>query len=153
MTKLALITGASGGIGQSISEKLAQNGYDLLLHYHTNEKAAASLAERLSHTYGIHAEIIHGDLSDPGGAKTVSASIGGRALDGIVLNSGQSFRGLVTDMTDEAVQDMVQAPCLKPVSINEESASGDDQEKVRRYCSRQALFGVRQGRRAKFYTA
>ena len=48
----------------------------------------------------------HGDLSDPGGAKTVSASIGGRALDGIVLNSGQSFRGLVTDMTDEAVQDM-----------------------------------------------
>ena len=63
MTKLALITGASGGIGQSISEKLAQNGYDLLLHYHTNEQAAAALAERLSHTYGIHAEIIHGDLS------------------------------------------------------------------------------------------
>lgn len=43
MTKLALITGASGGIGQSISEKLAQNGYDLLLHYHTNEKAALHL--------------------------------------------------------------------------------------------------------------
>ncbi|MCY8182049.1 hypothetical protein MOC63_22205, partial [Bacillus paralicheniformis] len=35
-----------GGIGQSISEKLAQNGYDLLLHYHTNEQAAAALAER-----------------------------------------------------------------------------------------------------------
>ncbi|MCJ2145683.1 SDR family oxidoreductase [Bacillus sp. B19-2] len=114
MTKLALITGASGGIGQSISEKLAQNGYDLLLHYHTNEQAAAALAERLAHTYGIHAEIIHGDLSDPGGAKAVSASIGGRALDGIVLNSGQSFRGLVTDMTDEAVQDMVQLHVSSP---------------------------------------
>nr|WGD70445.1 SDR family NAD(P)-dependent oxidoreductase [Bacillus subtilis] len=41
MNKTALITGASGGIGKSISETLAAKGYNLLLHYNTNQNAAA----------------------------------------------------------------------------------------------------------------
>ncbi|WP_307894425.1 elongation factor P 5-aminopentanone reductase [Bacillus swezeyi] len=114
MSKLALVTGASGGIGQSISEKLAQSGFDLLLHYNANKKEAVSLGGRLADTYGIQTEIIHSDLSGPDGVETVSASIGGRALDAIVLNSGQSFHGLITDMPDTAVQEMVQLHVSSP---------------------------------------
>ncbi|ATH91481.1 3-ketoacyl-ACP reductase [Bacillus glycinifermentans] len=117
MTKLALVTGASGGIGQSICEKLAQSGFDLLLHYNTNEKAAVSLSGRLSNTYRIQTEIIQSDLSDPGGAAAVSACIGGRALDAVVLNSGQSYRGLVTDMTDEEAHEMVQLHVTSPFTL------------------------------------
>ncbi|WFA06995.1 SDR family oxidoreductase [Bacillus sp. HSf4] len=114
MSKLALVTGSSGGIGQSISEKLAESGFDLLLHYNANKQAAVSLSEKLVDTYGVHTEIIQGDLSAPDGVQAVSASIGGRALDAVVLNSGQSFHGLVTDMSDEAVQDMVQLHVSSP---------------------------------------
>ena len=114
MAKQALVTGASGGIGQSICEKLAQSGFDLFLHYNTNEQAAIALSKRLSDTYGVQTDIIQSDLSAPDGAAAVSDYIGGRALDAIILNSGQSFRGLVTDMSNGEVQDMVQLHVSSP---------------------------------------
>ncbi len=45
MTRLALITGASGGLGSAIAAKLAMEGYRLALHYFKNEdKAEAFVA-------------------------------------------------------------------------------------------------------------
>ncbi|MDA1475476.1 elongation factor P 5-aminopentanone reductase [Bacillus changyiensis] len=114
MAKWALITGASGGIGQCISERLAQNGYHLLLHYHTNKTAASHLAKRLADSYGIQTEIIDSDLTDSKGAAAISASVRERELEAVVLNSGQSYHGLVTDMSDQDVQEMVQLHISSP---------------------------------------
>ena len=40
MTRLALITGASGGLGSAIAAKLAMEGYRLALHDYKNEDKA-----------------------------------------------------------------------------------------------------------------
>lgn len=40
MSKLALITGGSGGLGEAICQELAANGYQIILTYNSNREAA-----------------------------------------------------------------------------------------------------------------
>ncbi|MGG3922182.1 SDR family NAD(P)-dependent oxidoreductase, partial [Geobacillus thermodenitrificans] len=47
----ALITGASGGIGQSIARELAKAGYGLLLHYYRRRAPVEALQEELPDTH------------------------------------------------------------------------------------------------------
>lgn len=116
MKQTALVTGASGGIGQSISEVLAKNGYDVLLHYHSNKEAANRLAERLSASFGVKASAIQADLSSPDGAETLSRSVK-RPVDALILNSGKSHFGLITDVTDDTAREMVRTACDESVSF------------------------------------
>ncbi|CUB23271.1 EF-P-5 aminopentanone reductase [Bacillus spizizenii] len=116
MNKTALITGASGGIGKSISETLAAEGYNLLLHYNTNQNAAAELAEKLRETFGVHAETLQADLSAPEGADKLTSSIV-QPVDAIVLNSGRSHFGLITDVDNATVQEMVQLHVASPYML------------------------------------
>ena len=45
--KIALVTGASGGIGGACAEKLAQEGYTVLVHGCRGIQQAEALADRL----------------------------------------------------------------------------------------------------------
>lgn len=51
MNRKALITGASKRIGKSIAEHLAENGWDIFIHYNTSGKLAKELAEQLHSKY------------------------------------------------------------------------------------------------------
>ena len=46
MTRKALITGGSGGIGQAIAQRLAADDIHVWVHYHSNPEAAAAIVER-----------------------------------------------------------------------------------------------------------
>ena len=63
MKKYALVTGASRGIGRAVSVKLASKGFNILMNYTSNDKAAEEAAE-LVRQAGGEAELLKFDVSD-----------------------------------------------------------------------------------------
>jgi short-subunit dehydrogenase len=61
--RLAVITGASSGIGAVYADRLARHGYDLLLVARSREPME-DLAKRLAAGTGHKAEILAADLTD-----------------------------------------------------------------------------------------
>jgi short-subunit dehydrogenase len=60
-TKIAVITGASSGIGSIYADRLARRGYDLLLVARRSDRLQ-TLAAKLEQAYGIKAETLVADL-------------------------------------------------------------------------------------------
>lgn len=101
MTKTVLITGASRGIGAGTAEVFAKNGWNIALHYCSQEKRAQELAKRLGESC-VEVEVFQADLSDEQQAddlvKQVVARFG--RLDSLVCNAGIALpQQLLTDTT------------------------------------------------------
>jgi 3-oxoacyl-[acyl-carrier protein] reductase len=91
--KIALVTGASRGIGRAIALELASNGCDLLLT--ARDRAALESVAKTAQDIGRKTEIHVADLRD-GEAPQALASLAGRRfgrLDILVNNAGASRRG------------------------------------------------------------
>ena len=65
MSKIAMVTGASDGIGNGVCRVLAQDGYDLMVHTGTNAQKAEMLCNELIEEFGIRAHWVQADLMDP----------------------------------------------------------------------------------------
>lgn len=115
--RFALITGASGGIGREIALKLAEENYSLYLHYNSNEEAIHDLIEQLR-PFQVELIPIQADLSTGDGYKKLVENI--FALHAIVLNSGNSYYGLISDMTEQIVNEMVQLHVTSPFQLTKE---------------------------------
>jgi 3-oxoacyl-[acyl-carrier protein] reductase len=63
MTGTVLVTGASRGIGRGISLSIAERGYDVIVHYRSNEEAASATAEQVRRL-GAGARLLRFDVSD-----------------------------------------------------------------------------------------
>src|SRR5439155_16980079 len=87
--KLALVTGASGGIGYELALILARHGHDLVLVARRADKLAA-LAERLELDHGIRVRVIAKDLARPEAAAEIHETLAaeGLAVDVLVNNAG-----------------------------------------------------------------
>lgn len=89
MTKTALITGATGGLGKEFSGIFAREGYDLVLVSKTKSKLDL-LKEQLQAEYGIYAEIYPVDLAKKDAARDLFdfTAAKGIAVDVLVNNAG-----------------------------------------------------------------
>jgi hypothetical protein len=89
LNKLALITGASSGIGAVFARKLAARGYDLILVARREERLRALAANLESGS-----EILPADLSTEAGITAVESAIRSHpALDLLVNNAGFGTKG------------------------------------------------------------
>ncbi len=61
--KIALVVGATGGIGQAICRQLADDGFDVAIHYHTNKQAAVSTRDALT-SLGVTCMTCSADVVD-----------------------------------------------------------------------------------------
>ena len=104
-TPLALVTGASRGIGRAIAETLAGAGYDLVLTCSRTLPELSALANSLEEKYGIHCTAQMADASDPFAMDQLFASLD--HLDVLVNNAGISYIGLLTDMSVEEWQHII----------------------------------------------
>lgn len=59
---LALVTGASRGIGRAIALELGRSGYDVAINYNRSKESAESLCEEIK-SLGVKAEIFQADVS------------------------------------------------------------------------------------------
>jgi short-subunit dehydrogenase len=89
---LALVTGASSGIGLELARQFLEHGYDVILNAEDGELAAAeaSLAGQ-----GTEVRAVRADLSTADGVEALWAAVagGGRPLDAVALNAGIGVNG------------------------------------------------------------
>jgi short-subunit dehydrogenase len=105
---LALVTGASSGIGADLARELARDGHDLVLTARTLAPMQA-LAVELE-THGARAVVIPADLSQPGVAAALAGEIETRGLgiDMLVNNAGLGAIGRFDQMDPGRIGEMLQ---------------------------------------------
>ena len=85
--KLAIVTGASSGIGLEIAKLAAQDGYDLVVAADTPfVEAGPALRE-----YGVDVQEIEADLSTRQGVEQLLSLVGDRPVDVLVANAGHGL--------------------------------------------------------------
>ena len=93
--KLAVVTGASSGIGRELAKQCRDNGFDLLIAADEPEieQAAAELRRA-----GVRVDAVQADLSGAEGVNKLHAAIGERRVDALLANAG---RGLGRGFLDQ----------------------------------------------------
>src|SRR5690242_13021387 len=100
--RVALVTGASRGIGAAIAVRLARGSMDIVLPYPESEEDASTVAERVGQL-GAHALALRIDAADPrelGTAVDRAVERFGR-LDVVVNNAGIYETASLLDSTDD----------------------------------------------------
>ncbi|MEA3412387.1 MAG: 3-oxoacyl-ACP reductase FabG [Pseudomonadota bacterium] len=89
MTRKALVTGGSGGLGGAIAERLAADGMRVWVHYRGNPDGARQVADRIAGLGGT-ASIIGFDVADPKQSRQALDALLARegTIDVIVHNAG-----------------------------------------------------------------
>lgn len=89
MSKLAIVTGASTGIGRALADCAARDGYDLIL----------AADEPLIHTAAseLGAVAVEADLATPEGVEQLLAAAKGRPIDVLCANAGTGQGGAFMD--------------------------------------------------------
>lgn len=88
--KLALVTGASSGLGIALAEDLARRGYDLILTARSDAPMQA-LAARLRVSHGIAVTVAVADLSEPGSVAALVERLDGQGLNPTALIANAGF--------------------------------------------------------------
>jgi uncharacterized protein len=113
--KLALVTGASAGIGQAFARILASHGYDLALTARRADRLEA-LADEIQLRYGVETLTVAADLAEPEAPGQIldHLTAHGRTADALVNNAGYGLPGGYGDTlwADQAkfIQVMITAP-------------------------------------------
>lgn len=114
--KLALVTGASAGIGAAFARILASHGYDVALTARRADRLE-KLAEELSLRFGVETLVVTADLAEPEAPGQIldHLTAHGRTVDALVNNAGYGLGGAYADTRWEDqqafIQVMVTAPC------------------------------------------
>ena len=114
--RLALITGASAGIGAAFARLYARHGYDLVLTAR-RESRLRELSDEIRLSHGVEVVVLPADLADPKAPGAILDEIAahGRGVDALVNNAGYGMPGAFTGSAWEEhaafLQVMVAAPC------------------------------------------
>jgi short-subunit dehydrogenase len=109
INETALVTGASGGIGEDLARLIAAGGRNVVLLARSADKLQA-LAGSLASTHGIAATVVATDLAEPGAEEIVARTLAARGVtvDILVNNAGFGTSGPFAREDPDELQRMVQ---------------------------------------------
>lgn len=101
---LAVVTGASSGIGRELAKRCAENGFDLIVAADEPaiEEAAASLR-----AMGVSVEAVQADLATSEGVAKLYAAIGGRPVDALLANAGRGLGHAFLDQDFDQIRHVI----------------------------------------------
>lgn len=105
---VALITGASTGIGATYAKRLAERGHDLLL-VARDQGRLETLAAQLREQYGVQVEVMKADLTDKADLTRVAQRLRSDAgISLLVNNAGVAINGSLLDTDLDRFDAMIQ---------------------------------------------
>ncbi len=123
MRPLALVTGASAGIGREFAEQLAARGYDLVLVARDQARLTA-LAERLRER-GASSEVLTADLARDADVDRVVGRIRELPrLDLLVNNAGFGTRGTLAETAPGPQETMIRVHVLATMRLTQAALPG-----------------------------
>ncbi|SOY97316.1 putative Short-chain dehydrogenase/reductase SDR [Cupriavidus taiwanensis] len=102
---LAVVTGASSGIGYELARCCVQRGYDLVI---AADEPQIEVAARQLRDQGAEVTALLADLSTPDGVEQVCAALGGRRVDVLCANAGRGLGHAFLDQDFAAIQRVVE---------------------------------------------
>jgi len=116
--RLALVTGASAGIGAAFARILASHGYDVALTARRTDRLE-KLAEEISLRYGVETLTITADLaeSEAPGQILDYVTARGRTVDALVNNAGYGLSGSYADTRWKDQRAFIQVMMTAPAEL------------------------------------
>lgn len=117
--KVALVTGASRGIGRAIARELASNGASVIINYSSDDNGALTTLEEIKNLGGF-AKIIKKDISNSKNCEDLInevISIFGK-IDILINNAAKSEIGLFMDMDDDNLINLINTNLLAPLYLS-----------------------------------
>ncbi|WP_436853674.1 3-oxoacyl-[acyl-carrier-protein] reductase [Staphylococcus caeli] len=108
MTKSALVTGASRGIGRSIAIQLAEEGYNVAVNYAGNKEKAEAVVEEIK-AKGVESFAIQANVADGDEVKAMIKEVVSQfgSVDVLVNNAGITRDNLLMRMKEQEWDDVI----------------------------------------------
>jgi uncharacterized protein len=105
--RLALVTGASSGLGALFAQRLAARGMSVILAGRDRGRLE-QIAERVAHdSPAVSAEMATVDLARPGGVAELLEAVGGRPIEVLVNNAGFGTYGVFAESDADREKDLI----------------------------------------------
>lgn len=122
--RVAIVTGASRGIGAATSERLAKDGVNILMNYSNLDPAEVEAVATRVRACGVRALCCHGSVADPYMARKMfdlaESTFGG--VDILINNAGVFELARIGDMPDEMFDRAVAVNLKGPFNFMREAA-------------------------------
>ncbi|NGO68551.1 SDR family NAD(P)-dependent oxidoreductase [Streptomyces boncukensis] len=120
MNKLALVTGATSGIGKAFVERFAADGHDLIIVGRRRDR----LDQFVSDHPDVRVRAVLADLSTEEGIDTVAAYCADEPVDILVNNAGVSHYMPLADLPADKARELVYVKVLAPTQLMRAAVGG-----------------------------
>lgn len=120
MSKLALITGASSGIGRAFAQRLAADGYDLIVTGRRMDR----LEELASTLPSVRVQNLTSDLATDEGVEAIAAVCAEQPLTMLVNNAGVAHYMPFAELPADKARELVHVKAVAPVMLARAAVPG-----------------------------
>ena len=120
MSPLALVSGASSGSGKAFAERLAADGYDLIVVGRRKDRLTALAASLPS----VALQVVAADLSTDEGIDTVAELCASQSLTMLVNNAGVAHYMPMVELPAEKTRELLHVKVVAPTMLTRAALSG-----------------------------